>query len=255
MVEYDLTDGIARIRMSAPERLNAIDAAGFEQLISAFEEAQRSPARVVLLSGSGRSFCAGRDARELDADAEVAGDVLRRTFNALVSKIHGSAVPTVAAVQGDCLGAGTGIALACDLVVAAHDARFASPFGRLGAVPDSGFHWFTTTRVGVAVAKDMILTGRILSGREAADVGLIARAVPPEELEDTSRSLASEIARGPTVALGLAMRLVDTAASGASIHDVLDAEAAAQDRAFDTDDLREGLAAFRERRTPLFIGR
>lgn len=255
MIEFVLDDAIARIRLSAPERLNAIDAAGFEQLIEAFEQAQRSNARVVLLQGAGRSFCAGRDARELDPDAEVPGDVLRRTFNALISKITGLSVPTIAAVQGDCLGAGTGIALACDLVIAAEDARFASPFGRLGAVPDSGFHWFVTTRIGAALTKDMILTGRGLSGRQAADVGLIARAVPVDELPAAAESLAVEVAQGPTVALQLAMQLVDMAADGASLTEVLDREACAQNHAFGTDDLREGLAAFRQRRAPEFTGR
>ncbi|MAT05694.1 MAG: crotonase [Acidimicrobiaceae bacterium] len=255
MIEYELNGDIAQIRLSAPERLNAIDAHGFERLLDAFERAQRSDARVVLLTGAGRSFCAGRDARELDPDAEVPGDVLRRTFNALVAKISGLSVPTIAAVQGDCLGAGTGIALACDLVIAAEDARFASPFGRLGAVPDSGFHWFVTTRIGAAIAKDMILTGRTLSGRDAAGAGLIARAVSADELAEAAYALALEVAQGPTVALQLSMRLVDMAAAGASLADVLDGEANAQNRAFATDDLREGLAAFRERRAPKFTGR
>ena len=254
-IDYQFAHSIAEIVLNRPERLNAIDADHFDALNAALGKAVEDDARVLMISGAGRSFCAGRDIGEIDPLAEDPADVLRSTFNALVMKIAALPMPSVAAVQGACLGAGTGIALACDVVVAAADATFASPFGRLGSVPDSGFHWFLTTRLGPAVAKDIVLTGRELSGSEAASLGLIARAVPADELTTRARDVARSIAAGPTRAFHLACQIIDRASEGASVAEVLAAEAKAQSVAFATDDLREGLAAFRERRDPAFVGR
>lgn len=253
-IDLAVEDGLAEVVLNRPERLNAIDADHFEQLNSALEAAVAASARAVLIRAEGRSFSAGRDLGEMDPENEDPADVLRRTFNALVLKIRAIPVPTVAAVQGSCLGAGTGIALACDLVVVADDASFASPFGRLGAVPDSGFHWFLTSRLGSALAKDITLTGRKLSGSEAAALGLVARAVPAAELHDTAREIARTIAAGPTRALSLACDLIDRAADGATLADILAAEATSQGIAFQTADLHEGVAAFKEKRAPVFRG-
>lgn len=253
-IDYHIADAIAEIVMNRPERLNAIDAAHFDALNRALKQAVDDDARVLLISGTGRSFCAGRDIGEIDPLSEDPADVLRSTFNALVMKIASLPMPSVAAVQGACLGAGTGIALACDVVVAADDAKFASPFGRLGSVPDSGFHWFLTTRLGPALTKDIVLTGRELTGAQAASLGLIARSVPADELASRAREIASSIASGPTRAFSLACQIIDRATDGASLADVLAAEATAQAAAFATDDLREGIAAFQERRNPTFRG-
>jgi 2-(1,2-epoxy-1,2-dihydrophenyl)acetyl-CoA isomerase len=176
-------------------------------------------------------------------------------FNQLIRTIQACGVPTVAAVQGPCVGAGTGLALACDLVVAAQSARFGSPFGRLGAIPDSGFHWFVTTRLGPALAKDMVLTGRELSGEQAAAAGLIARCVPDPQLVATAWGLATEVAAGPTTAFGLSLALIDDVAAGTPLADALEAEALGQGRAFGTADFAEGRAAFTEKRPPGFSGR
>lgn len=253
-IDYATSGGVTEVVLNRPDRLNALDSEHFEALNGAIERAASEGGRALLLRSEGRAFCAGRDIGEIDPFSEDPADVLRRTFNALVMKIRALPMPTVAAVQGSCLGAGTGIALACDVVVAAVDATFASPFGRLGSVPDSGFHWFFTNRLGAALAKDVVLTGRALDGAEAARLGLIARAVPAAELTEQARALAAEIAAGPTVALALACDLIDRAAEGASLPDVLAAEAVAQSRAFATADLREGIAAFNERRKPAFRG-
>lgn len=254
-IDLHFGDARAEVVLNRPERLNAIDDEHLEQLFDALVRADRSDARVILLRAEGRAFCAGRDLSEMKPGQEEAADVLRRTFNALVMKVASLSVPTIAAVQGPCLGGGTGLALACDLVVAADDASFASPFGRLGAVPDSGFHWFLTTRLGPAIAKDLALTGRQLSGSEAAALGLIARAVPSDSLRSSTVELARAIAAGPTRAYALACGLIDRSADGASLADVLAAEAVAQAAAFETADLAEGFAAFEAKRPPQFTGR
>ena len=126
-IDYSCVDAVAEIVLNRPDRLNAIDAEHFDALNAALKQAVDDHARVLLISGTGRAFCAGRDIGEIDPLAEDPADVLRSTFNALVMKIVALPMPSVAAVQGACLGAGTGIALACDVVVAADDAKFASP--------------------------------------------------------------------------------------------------------------------------------
>ncbi|MGK2955585.1 MAG: enoyl-CoA hydratase/isomerase family protein [Solirubrobacterales bacterium] len=253
-IDYHFGDAVAEIVLNRPDRLNAIDAVHFDALNQALKQAVDDHARVLLISGTGRSFCAGRDIGEINPLNEDPADTLRTTFNALVMKMAALPMPSVAAVQGACLGGGAGIALACDIVVAAEDAKFASPFGRLGSVPDSGFHWFLTTRLGPALAKDIVLTGRELTGLQAASLGLIARSVPADELAERAREIAQSIAVGPTRAFSLACQIIDRAADGASLADVLAAEATAQAVAFATADLREGIAAFHGRRSPIFQG-
>jgi enoyl-CoA hydratase/carnithine racemase len=253
-IDYSIEGAIAEIVINRPEQSNALDDEHFRALNECLERATRDAPRALLLRSEGRVFCAGRDISEIDPFGEDPADTLRRTFNALVMKVDALPMPSVAAVQGACVGAGTGIALACDLVVAADDATFTSPFGRLGSVPDSGFHYFMTTRLGAAVAKDVVLTGRKLSGAEAARLGLVARSVPSETLLTESRDIAASIASGPTLAFALACDLIDRTASGASLPTVLAAEAIAQARAFETQDLREGVTAFAERRNPSFTG-
>jgi 2-(1,2-epoxy-1,2-dihydrophenyl)acetyl-CoA isomerase len=253
-IGYERRDAVAEIVLDRPGKLNALTLEDVAALREAFDRAAAEQARAILLRAEGRAFCVGRDLTGL-ADDEDVSETLRVHFNQLIRTIQACGVPTVAAVQGPCVGAGTGLALACDLVVAAQSARFGSPFGRLGAIPDSGFHWFVTTRLGPALAKDMVLTGRELSGEQAAAAGLIARCVPDPQLVATAWGLATEVAAGPTTAFGLSLALIDDVAAGTPLADALEAEALGQGRAFGTADFAEGRAAFTEKRPPGFSGR
>lgn len=245
-------NGLSEIVLNRPEKLNAMNPLMLRELMATLDEA--AGARALLLRGEGRAFCAGRDLAEASPATEDATAILRDQFAPLLQRLYALPVPTIAAVQGACMGSGLGLAFACDIIIAAEDAAFASPFGRLGAVLDSGGHYHFARLLGRQRALELIYTGQRLNGREAADRGLVNRAVPGAELEATARTLAEQIAQGPTAAFRISKRIV-LAADRADYAAVLDAEAEAQGEASRTHDYQEGMRAFIEKRTPAFEGR
>jgi 2-(1,2-epoxy-1,2-dihydrophenyl)acetyl-CoA isomerase len=245
--------GLAEVILSRPDRLNALRVEDVLRAEELLDRAVAENARAVLLTAKGPSFSVGRDLTTFGEHEDIEASL--RIFNRVVQRWHNATVPTVAAVQGHCLGAGAGLALACDLVVAAASASFGSPFGRLGAVADCGFHWHVTTRLGPQAAKDLLLTGRTLNGAQAAAAGLIARAVDDDRLVDEARGIAEQLASGPTLAFRLSNAIVDHVAEGLSFAAALDLEASAQGRAAKSADFAEGFAAFTAKRAPVFAGR
>ncbi|HVC05469.1 MAG TPA: enoyl-CoA hydratase-related protein [Candidatus Acidoferrales bacterium] len=255
-VRYSLDGGVAEVVLNRPDKMNAMNLAMVHDLAETLNRAEADGARALLVRGEGRAFCSGRDLADADPLHEDGEAILRDIFNPLIERVADLPIPTVAAVQGACLGTGLGLALACDIVYAADDARIGSPFAGIGAVLDSGAHAAFVSRVGPHRALELIYTGRLLSGREAEDWGLVNRSVAGADLARRSRELAQSIARGPTAAFLESKRIVRSVLDeNASFKNLLAAEAAAQGRASHTHDYKDGISAFQEKRTPSFTGR
>jgi 2-(1,2-epoxy-1,2-dihydrophenyl)acetyl-CoA isomerase len=251
-----IAGGVAEVVLNRPDKLNAMNLAMVHDLVEALDQAQAGGARALLVRGEGRAFCSGRDLADADPLHEDGQAILRDILNPLIERVADLPMPTIAAVQGACLGTGLGLALACDVVYAADDARIGSPFARIGAVLDSGAHAAFVSRIGPHRALELIYTGRLLSGREAAEWGLVNRSVAGADLARRTRELATSIARGPTAAFLESKRIVRSILDEqTSFKELLDAEAAAQGRASRTHDYQDGISAFQEKRKPSFTGR
>jgi 2-(1,2-epoxy-1,2-dihydrophenyl)acetyl-CoA isomerase len=258
---YRVEGGIAHLRLDRPDRRNAIDARMFGELGEACAAAADDPAvRAVVVSGEGPSFCSGIDLAllaELAGLAATAGQEeggveafvhhAQRPFRLLASM----GKPTVAAVRGHALGAGFQLALACDLRVAASDARFGMLEVRYGIVPDLGGIHHLTRLVGPARAKELVWSTRTVDASEADRLGLLAALVEPNELEQRAEALARAVAEHSPTAVRLAKSLID-GSSARSLDEELDAEAAAQAEALGSAHHREAVAAFLEGRAPRF---
>jgi 2-(1,2-epoxy-1,2-dihydrophenyl)acetyl-CoA isomerase len=262
-------DGVLRITIDRPERKGALDVAAVRRIVEALEAAATDDdLRVILLSSTGDDFCSGSDwvasnasnasnAANASANKPRPGSVQRRTplqAHRVVSLLLEVQLPVVCAVRGWAAGLGCQLALASDFTVAADDSRFWLPFVRRGFTPDSGATWMLPRLIGVARAKELLLLGRVVSGAEAAAWGMIHRAVPQDEVAPTVEGLVAELSSAATVALGLTKRCVHEALDG-SIADAMARESMALELSSRTADFREGLNAFRERRTPRFEGR
>lgn len=254
-IRFEIEGGCAELVLNRPDQLNAMTPEMVDQIMTSVETARNRQARALLVTAAGRGFCAGRDIAGAAPGSEDGGQVLTEVFNPMVRAVADLPFPTIAAVQGACLGTGLGLALACDVVLAADSARFGSPFGKIGAILDSGGHLAFLHRLGPAVAMDLIYSGRLLSGAEAAAAGLVSRMVPTDELFQTAKEYARAVADGPARAFAESKAIIRTLADQPhSLVDALDLEAAAQSRASHTRDYVEGFTAFLEHRQPTFTG-
>jgi 2-(1,2-epoxy-1,2-dihydrophenyl)acetyl-CoA isomerase len=263
VVRHATDNGVAWITLDRPAALNAITPDQRERLISLLDDASADPAvRAVVLTATGRGFCAGADLRGgaragAGGGERVAGDVarlIRRGAQRLIAAVLDCEKPVIAAVNGTAAGLGAHLAFACDLVIAAESARFIEVFVRRGLVPDGGGAYLLPRLIGPQRAKELLFFGDALSAADAERIGLVNRVVPDGELAKTARVWAERLADGPTRALALTKQLVngsleaDRAAAFA-------AEAAAQEINMTTADAQEGVRAFTERRTPAYRGR
>ena len=245
-----------KIILNRPERLNAFNV----EMHLAFRAALEAvgDARAVLITGAGRGFCAGQDLGERNPDGgdwpPDLGQTLNDYFNPLVRLITGLPVPVVCAVNGVAAGAGANLALACDVVLAADNARFIQAFSKIGLVPDAGGSWILPRRLGMARAIGLALTGESLSGSNAAEWGLIWKSCDAADLMPEAHALTTEFAAGPTMAYAGTKALIKRAAN----HDFdahLDNEAAMQQACGRSDDYAEGVRAFLAKRPAKFTGK
>lgn len=246
------------ISLNRPDRLNAFNDEMHLALRSALEEARDTGKRAVLLTGAGRGFCAGQDLGDRDPSKMEGAPDLSQTlttfYNPLIRLIRALDCPVVCAVNGVAAGAGANIALACDIVLAAEDAKFIQSFSKVGLVPDSGGTFTLTRFLGEARAKALALTATPIPSSQAVEWGLIWKALPGDQLMTEARALAAELASGPTVGLALTKKAIQ-AASTNDMDAQLDLEAASQKICGATPDYAEGVSAFLEKRAPKFTGR
>ena len=253
------TDGaLWTITLNRPDKLNAFTEEMHLAFRAALEVARDDDTcRAVLLTGAGRGFCAGQDLGDRDpakGDVPDLGETLRNFFNPNIRLIRDMPKPTVAAVNGAAAGAGANIALACDIVLAAHGAKFLQAFARIGLIPDAGGSWALTRLVGPARARGLAMLAEPLPAATAAEWGLIWKAVDDDDLMAEARELAGNLANGPTTGLTLTKQAIQAATEN-TLEEQLELEAELQSRAGTTDDYQEGVTAFLEKRPPRFTGR
>ena len=255
MIELEIADGIARVTLNAPERLNALGPDDLRALTAAYNEAEATGVRALVLRGEGRAFCAGRDISGVDPATDDVSGYLDGLVTPLLRRIAAFPAPTFAAAQGASLGVGLGLLVATDVVYVAEDAKVGSPFAALGAALDSGGHWLLVSRLGPHRALDLIYSGRLLSGTEAVAGGLFSRALPSSEVREAVDAAAAAAASGATQAFLASKRIVAGLRDGSlDLWGSVAAENAAQAALRDTDDYREGFLAFQEKRKPSFTG-
>jgi 2-(1,2-epoxy-1,2-dihydrophenyl)acetyl-CoA isomerase len=252
-VETSRDGAVLTITLNRPDVLNAFDTAMHRALAGALREARDPGVRAVVLTGAGRGFCVGQDLTEF---REAPGDIaarLRENYHPNVLAIRALEKPVIAAVNGAAAGAGLSIACVCDLRIAADTASFVPAFINIGLVPDSGGSYFVTRILGPTRAFEWMTSGRKLPAAEAHAWGLVSEVVEAAALPARAAELAAQLAGMPTRGIGMTKRLFDHAGT-ASLEDQLEREAQLQAAATQTDDFKEGVAAFLEKRPPRFSG-
>jgi 2-(1,2-epoxy-1,2-dihydrophenyl)acetyl-CoA isomerase len=252
-VEVRREGAVLTVTLNRPDVLNALNAAVHAALFAALEQAKDPTIRAVVITGAGRGFCVGQDLQEFMAGAgDVAGN-LRRNYHGNVLAIRALEKPVIAAVNGPAAGAGLSLALACDIRIASDAASFVPAFINIGLVPDSGGTWMARRLLGTSRALEWLTTGRKVSADEARAMGIVSEVVPAAEFEERMGEVGAYFAAMPTRAFWHTKRLLD-AAETTTFEQQLELEAAAQAEQTKTDDFREGVAAFLEKREAAFTG-
>ncbi len=253
---FESAQGVARIALNRPDVLNSIHTAMSGEIQNALARAERErEIRAVLLTGTGRAFCAGQDLDEVRPGATVTDFAAhaRTVYSPLVRGLRALEKPVVCAVNGVAAGAGANLALACDLVLAAEEASFVQAFAKIGLVPDTGGSFFLPRLVGMARATALAMLAEKLTAQQAVEMGLIYKACPAAALDEEASKLAVHLAAQPTFGLGLTKRLLN--ASWVNDLDAqLELEAECQGTAGRSADYAEGVSAFLAKRKPVFTG-
>ncbi|OYO26327.1 enoyl-CoA hydratase/isomerase family protein [Janthinobacterium sp. PC23-8] len=245
-------DGVSEIVLNLPTSMNCFQAQYVDLVAAQLEAAMRDGARCIVIRGAASVFSAGWDLASVSVADDNPFEVITNVVAPFCQLLRELPVPTISAVAGPALGFGLGLALSCDICIADDDASFGSPFRHIGLVPDTGAHYYFLERLGLNKALELIYTGKILKGSEAAAIGLINQAVPTGSVVAEALKLAHGIASGPTAAFRLSKQVLQ---AGGSFHAMMRAEADAQTQAFATADAAEGIRAFLKKQKPAFTGR
>jgi 2-(1,2-epoxy-1,2-dihydrophenyl)acetyl-CoA isomerase len=254
-IDFKADGAIARVTLNRPDRLNSFTAQMHEELRDALTSL--GDARVLVLTGAGRGFCAGQDLNDravAPGETVDLGDTVNQCWNPLIRALTSLPQPVIARVNGVAAGAGANVALACDIVVAAKSARFIQSFSAIGLIPDSGGTWALPRLVGQARALGLALTGEPLSAEKAAEWGMIWRAVDDDALDAEIDAIADKLAALPPLGLAAIKEMIRSSWQY-SLDEELERQAGAMRRLGFTEDYREGVAAFLEKRPPNFTGR
>ena len=257
---FERNAGVATIALNRPEKLNAFNGRMHEELHDALDDAAADEeVRCVVLRGEGRGFSAGADLKSEDLSREDGespdlGEYLRKTYSQTIKKVTAMEKPVIAALHGPVYGAGVGVALACDLRLAAESAKFSVAFIKIGLMPDAGVSYFLPRVVGLGRAMEMSMLGEVVDAEEAYRIGLVGRVVPDERIEEETTALAGKLAAMPTRALGQIKQALH-ASFESDLETALEREAEGQALCGYTQDHREGVGAFFEKREANFTGR
>jgi 2-(1,2-epoxy-1,2-dihydrophenyl)acetyl-CoA isomerase len=253
-IELRTEGAVAILTLNRPEKKNAMLLAMRDSLADLCEQINDRPEiRAVVLIGAGSDFCAGADIGEMGLGG-LNGSFLRaRHMHKVIRAVARVQKPTVCAVRGVAVGMGFSMALACDLIVASQTARFSQIQKKIALPPDAGGAWFLARQIGVARAKDLAFSARMVAADEALQLGLVQKLVPDAQLMDEALALAREYASAPTIALGLAKRMFDVAPS-LTLDQFMDLEGGLLPLAVQADDFKEGTQAFKDKRPAVFTG-
>jgi 2-(1,2-epoxy-1,2-dihydrophenyl)acetyl-CoA isomerase len=259
-ITFDFRDGLAVMRFNRPSVLNSLSFSMLDEIGDALDlVARREDTRALLMTGNGRAFSAGADLSAAGPSTDPrkprdVGAVVERYYNPIIERLSKLPVPIVVAVNGPAVGAGCSIALQGDIVIAARSAYFLQAFVRIGLVPDAGATWVLPRLIGLARAKAAMLLGERITAEQAAHWGLIYKVVDDAALEATAEQIASQLAKGPTIGLGLIRQAIQIGLDG-TLQQSLGWERDAQRQAGFSADYDEGVRAFKEKREPQFTGR
>jgi 2-(1,2-epoxy-1,2-dihydrophenyl)acetyl-CoA isomerase len=252
-VEVTRDGAVQTITLNRPEKMNAFTRAVHGELREALKQARDPEVRAVVITGAGRAFCAGQDLTEFSETGDI-GDALRGTYHPNILAIRALEKPVIAAVNGACAGAGLSLACACDIRIAADNAAFVPGFIGIGLIPDAGGSYFIHRLLGASRSFEWMTSNRRLTAAEAHAWGLVSEVVEADALPARAAELAAFYADLPTKGIGMTKRLFDHADTS-TLEEQLELEAQLQAAATRSDDFREGVAAFLEKRAPKFTGR
>jgi 2-(1,2-epoxy-1,2-dihydrophenyl)acetyl-CoA isomerase len=249
-------ENVSIIKLNVPQKMNALEKKLRTDLKSALTEFRNDDeSRSAILTGQGKAFSAGGSLEELkDGMTAVNGISLMADYGEIITMITSMEKPIIAAVNGIAIGAGLSLALACDIIISSSSAVFASVFSKVGLVPDMGALYFLPRVVGMHRAKELIFTSKMIKADEALQMGIVNQVVSPDELGDRAYDFALKLADGPTAAFGLGKNILSRSLES-NLQDILQYETYAQSICFESQDHKEGVQAFYEKRTPLFTGK